>query len=48
MLNKYETDISINKEVLNNLPKNNIKNQKKYQEKLKELTNTYNDILKLI
>ena len=27
MLNKYETDISINKEVLNNLPKNNIKNQ---------------------
>ena len=48
MLNKYEIDISINKEVLNNLPKNNIKNQKKYQEKLKELTNTYNDILKLI
>ncbi len=48
MLNKYEADISINKEVLNNLPKNNIKNQKKYQEKLKELTNTYNDILKLI
>lgn len=48
MLNKYETDISINKEVLNNLPKNNIKNQKKYQEKLKELTNTYNDILNLI
>ena len=48
MLNKYETDISINKEVLNNLPKNNIKNQKKYQEKLKELTITYNDILKHI
>lgn len=48
MLNKYETDISINKEVLNNLPKNNVKNQKKYQEKLQELIITYNNNLKLV
>ena len=41
MLNKIQEDIEVNKELITNLPRNNVKNAKKVLEKILELQNDY-------
>ena len=37
MLNKIQEDIEVNKELITNLPRNNVKNAKKVLEKILEI-----------
>ena len=41
MVNKIQEDIEVNKELITNLPRNNVKNAKKVLEKILELQNDY-------
>ena len=45
MLNKIQEDIEVNKELITNLPRNNVKNAKKVLEKILELQNDYQTTL---
>ena len=48
MLNKIQEDIEVNKELITNLPRNNVKNAKKVLEKILELQNDYQTTLQYI
>ena len=45
MLNKIQEDIEVNKELITNLPRNNVKNAKKVLEKILEIQNDYQTTL---
>ena len=48
MISKYIDNINTSKEVLESLPKNNVKNIKIYEKKLDDLTNEYENFKKII
>ena len=48
MLNEYKEKIETEKEVLNTLPKNNIRNRKAFNKKIVELKDEYSDNKELL